>query len=224
VSPVDNPPIDRAQLARDAVRHAVRAAGHGHLLLSDAELDASLQAALAGRHRRAPVWVFAYGSLVWSPLLQAAKRLPARVHGWHRGFYLRSMINRGTPDQPGLVMALDRGGACAGIAMQLRRATQAEDLTLLWRREMITGAYQPRWVQARTATGTVQALAFVMDRAHPSYAGRLDDDTILETVRRARGHFGPCSEYLLETASSLERHGIADARLTRLARRLGGGE
>lgn len=218
------PPIDRAQLARDTVRQAVRAAGHGHLLLSDSELDASLHAALAGRDRRAPVWVFGYGSLVWSPLLHAARRLPARVHGWHRGFYLRSMINRGTPEQPGLVLALDRGGACGGIAMQLRRATQAEDLTLLWRREMITGAYLPRWVRARTAAGTVDALAFVMDRAHPSYAGRLDDDTILATVRRARGHFGACSEYLLETAASLRHHGIADPRLARLARRLVDGD
>lgn len=218
------PPIDRAQLARDAVRQAVRAAGHGHLLLSDAELQASLQAALAGRDRRAPVWVFGYGSLVWSPLLHAAKRLPARVHGWHRGFYLRSMINRGTPEQPGLVLALDRGGTCGGIAMRLQRATQSEDLKLLWRREMITGAYQPRWVRARTATGTVEALAFVVERAHPSYAGRLDEDTILATVRSARGHFGACSDYLLETAASLAHHGITDPRLARLARRLTGGE
>jgi cation transport protein ChaC len=208
--------IDREQLVADAVRRAVRAAGHGHLLLSDAQLEA----ALAGRDRRAPVWVFGYGSLVWSPLLHAARRLPARVHGWHRGFYLRSTINRGTPGRPGLVLALNRGGACGGIAMQLRRSAQAEDLALLWRREMVTGAYRPQWVRAHTATGVVEAIAFVVERSHPSYAGRLDDDAILALVRRARGHFGPCSEYLLETAASLEHHGIADARLSRLARRL----
>lgn len=216
-------PIDREQLAADAVRQAVRAAGHGHLLLSDAQLDASREAALAGRNRRGAIWVFGYGSLVWSPMLHAARRLPARVHGWHRGFYLRSAINRGTPDRPGLVLALDRGGACGGIAMQLRRTTQQEDLELLWRREMVTGAYRPQWVRAHTAAGVVQALAFVMERSHPSYAGRLDDDAILDMVRHARGHFGTCSEYLLETAASLERHGIADARLSRLARRLASG-
>ncbi len=213
-------PIDREQLAADAVRQAVRAAGHGHLLLSDAQLEASRGAALAGRDPRESVWVFGYGSLVWSPMLRAARRLPARVHGWHRGFYLRSSINRGTPEQPGLVLALDRGGACGGIAMRLQRATRDDDLALLWRREMVTGAYRPQWVRAHTSAGVVDALAFVVERSHPSYAGRLDDDAILALVRHARGHFGPCSEYLLETAASLERHGIADARLSRLARRL----
>lgn len=215
--------IDRDQLEADAVRRAVRAEGHGHLLLSDAQLEASREAALAGRDPRDAVWVFGYGSLVWNPMLHVARRLPARVHGWHRGFYLRSMINRGTPQQPGLVLALDRGGACGGIAMRLRRTTLAEDLALLWRREMVTGAYQPRWVRAHSAEGIVEALAFVVERSHPSYAGRLDDDAILAMVTRARGHFGACSDYLCETAASLECNGVPDARLTRLARRLAEG-
>ncbi len=214
------PGVDRNKLKEDGVRRAVREAGLGHLLVSDDELDASRRRVFADHPADAPVWIFAYGSLMWSPLMQFAERRRARVHGWHRGFYLWSKINRGTPEDPGLVLGLDRGGMCEGIACRLDPATAAEDIELLWRREMISGTYVPRWMRAHTDDGPVRAVAFVVNRAMPTYAGRLDDDTIIEVAIRARGHYGPCRDYLVETAQSLEKVGMADARLSRLAARL----
>jgi len=212
--------VDRNKLKEDGVRHAVRAAGLGHLLVSDDELDASRHRIFANHPADAPVWIFAYGSLMWSPLMHFAERRRARVHGWHRGFYLWSMINRGTPEAPGLVLALDRGGACEGIACRLDPATASEDIELLWRREMIAGTYVPRWMHVRTAEGPVRAVAFVVNRERSTYAGRLDDDTIVDVALRARGHYGPCRDYLVETAQSLEKMGMTDARLSRLAARM----
>lgn len=212
--------VDRTFLEADGVRHAVRQAGYGHLLLSDEAMAHSLARILAGRDDDAPVWVFAYGSLMWSPLMRFAERRVARVRGYHRGFYLWSRINRGSPEQPGLVLGLDRGGCCSGLAFRLDEAAAAEELALLWRREMVLGTYHPRWVSAQTTAGPVRAVAFVVDRSKPGYAGRLSDEQILAAVVKARGHFGACADYLLNTANALERFGIADRRLSRLARLL----
>jgi len=214
--------VDRNKLKEDGVRRAVREAGLGHLLVSDEALDASRHRTFADHPADAPVWIFAYGSLMWSPLMQFAERRRARVHGWHRGVYLWSMINRGTPETPGLVLGLDRGGTCEGIACRLDPATAVEDIELLWRREMIAGTYVPRWMRAHTNDGPVRAVAFVVDRGKPTYAGRLDDDTIVDVALRAGGHYGRCRDYLVETAQSLEQVGMADARLSRLASRLQG--
>jgi glutathione-specific gamma-glutamylcyclotransferase len=212
--------VERSVLEQDGIRRAVRDAGHGSLLLSDEDLDRSLKAALAERTTGDPVWVFGYGSLIWNPLFAFAERRVARVRGYHRGFYLWSKINRGSPQRPGLVLGLDRGGSCGGIAYRLHPAAVAEEFKLLWRREMLDGTYSARWVNADTSSGSVNALTFVANRQAPEYTGRLSDENIVKTALRAHGHFGSCADYLLETATSLEHHGISDQRMRRLARLL----
>jgi glutathione-specific gamma-glutamylcyclotransferase len=209
--------IDRLFLQRDGVRKAVHAAGYGHLLLSDEALAQSLARTLAARIDDRPVWVFGYGSLVWNPTFHFSERRVARLRGYHRGFYLWSRINRGSPQVPGLVLGLDRGGSCAGIAYHLDAATLEEELGLIWRREMLLGTYMPRWVSVRSGTDQLRAITFVVDRSKPGYAGRLSDEQIVATVLKAHGHFGACADYLLHTAAGLEQHGIADRRLSRLA-------
>ncbi|MEO8009481.1 MAG: gamma-glutamylcyclotransferase, partial [Betaproteobacteria bacterium] len=102
--------VDRSVLEKDGVRQAVRNAGYGHLLMSDEDVAASLAAILATHPKGKPIWVFGYGSLIWSPLMEFAERRPARIHGYHRGFYLWSKVNRGSPEEPGLVLGLDAGG------------------------------------------------------------------------------------------------------------------
>lgn len=216
--------VDRAFLAKDGVRNAVRAAGHSHLLMPDEEVARSLAQTMASHPRGAPVWVFGYGSLMWNPLMEHAERQPARVHGWHRGFYVWSKVNRGTPEVPGLVLALDAGGSCHGIAYRLQDTTQDEDLLLLWRREMVGGTYRPRWLQADINGRTVRAIAFVVDRRRPGYTGRLSDESIVEIAGKAVGHYGSCADYLRHTASALEHLGLPDRRLSRLAKLLGAGE
>jgi cation transport protein ChaC len=212
--------IERTILEQDGIRTAVRDAGHGAMLLSEAELEASLSTALIERNSDAPVWVFGYGSLIWNPLMRFAERRLAKVRGYHRGFYLWSKINRGSPDRPGLVLALDRGGSCCGVAYRLHADHVMEEFKLLWRREMLAAAYLPRWVDAHTDSGTVNAITFVIDRATPGYTGRLSDEDIVTTALGAHGHYGSCADYLLQTATSLEQHGISDQRMRRLARLL----
>lgn len=210
--------VDRSVLEKDGVRQAVRDSGYGHLLLSDEDMAKSLDKTLAQHRRGDPVWIFGYGSLVWNPLMDFAERCPARVRGYHRGFYLWSRINRGSPENPGLVLGLDRGGSCQGIAYRLHDDRLANELGLLWRREMIIGTYQPRWVEADLGSRTVRAIAFVVDRAKPNYAGRLEDAVIVSTALKAHGHYGSCADYLVQTAASLEAAGIADRRMSRLAK------
>jgi len=214
------PHIQRSTLEQDGIRAALRKAGHGGLLLPEAELEKSLNAALGGRSTDAPVWVFGYGSLVWNPMMRFAERRVAKVRGYHRGFYLWSKVNRGSPERPGLVLGLDRGGSCGGVAYRLHADHVLEEFKLLWRREMLTGAYAARWVEAHTNSGLVNALTFVVDRVTPGYTGRLSDENIVNIIVDAHGHYGSCADYLLETAMSLEHHGISDQRMRRLARLL----
>ncbi len=190
------------------------------MLRSEEELEHSLKKSLAQRNSDGPVWVFGYGSLIWNPLMRFAERRLAKVRGYHRGFYLWSKINRGSPERPGLVLALDRGGSCGGVAYRLHADHVAEEFKLLWRREMIAAAYLPRWVDAHTDSGVVKALTFVIDRNTPGYTGRLNDEDIIATALGAHGHYGSCADYLLQTAISLEQHGISDQRMRRLARLL----
>ena len=190
------------------------------MLLSEAAIEESLNRALAARNSDEPVWVFGYGSLIWNPLMRFAERRVAKVRGYHRGFYLWSKINRGSPEKPGLVLALDRGGSCGGVAYRLHPEHVMEEFKLLWRREMLAPAYFARWVDAHTGSGVVEALTFVVDRSTGEYAGRLSDDDIVSIALGAHGHFGSCADYLLDTAMSLEQHGISDQRMRRLARLL----
>lgn len=212
--------VDRSYLQKDGVRNAVRESGHGHLLLPDEEVADSLAMTMATHPQGEPVWVFGYGSLVWNPLMEYAERRPARVRGYHRGFYVWSKVNRGSPEVPGLVLALDNGGSCQGVAYRLHAETLADDLALLWRREMVAGTYMPRWVRAETGAGRVRAIAFVVNRTRPGYTGRLSEEQIVTIASRAVGHYGSCADYLMQTAASLEAQGIADPRLNRLARLL----
>ncbi|HZP89249.1 MAG TPA: gamma-glutamylcyclotransferase [Burkholderiales bacterium] len=212
--------VGRDVLVEDGVRNAVRAAGRGHLLLSDEALAQSISELLAARDPQQPVWIFAYGSLIWNPTFHFTQRIVARLSGYHRGFYLWSRVNRGTPEVPGLVLGLDRGGSCIGFAYRLDESTLADEMNLIWRREMIAGTYCPRWMKLQTPQGVRRAIAFIVDRSKPGYAGRMSDERILEVIGRAHGHYGSCRDYLLSTAASLAEHGIEDRKLTQLAKML----
>jgi cation transport protein ChaC len=169
-------------------------------------------------------WVFGYASLIWRPEFDAAEHRSARVHGWHRALRMRSRVNRGTPEQPGLVFAMLPGGACRGVVYRMRRETADEELERLWAREMPTGVYDPRLLPCRTPQGTVKALAFTLSRRSEACLPPLPDDEILHILRHARGHFGSTLDYLAETALALRERGVQDReieRLMALARRHG---
>ena len=162
------------------------------------------------------LWVFGYASLIWRPEFDAAEHRPARVHGWHRAFQMRSRVNRGSPEQPGLVYALVSGGTCRGMVYRIARHRADEELPRLWLREMPNGVYDPRWVRCQTAGGDVMALAFTLSRKSPNFTGRIDDAQMLHILRHAQGRYGSTLDYLVRTAEALNQHRMCDRESQRL--------
>ena len=212
--------LTRADLEKDLLRETFRREHPGVPVLSDAEQEASLREILDGHEPGADVWLFGYGSLVWNPIVHHRERRVARLHGFHRSFCLWSHVNRGSMQKPGLVLALDSGGSCRGVAFRIAAHQAAEELRLLWRREMVLGAYTPRWAVVEAGDETLRAIAFFVNREHASYAGKLPLETVIKTLVSARGQLGTPAEYLLETVRGLVEHGVRDPYLLELRRRV----
>jgi glutathione-specific gamma-glutamylcyclotransferase len=171
------------------------------------------------------LWVFGYGSLMWRPGFDFAERVAARVTGLHRSLCVYSWVHRGTQQHPGLVLGLDRGGACHGVAFRVAAPNRAAVISYLRAREQVTHVYRES-LRGAMLLGKperrVEALCYVVDRSHPQYAGRLTIDQQLHHIRRAHGQSGPNGEYVLSTVAALEALGCRDAELHALAERLRG--
>jgi glutathione-specific gamma-glutamylcyclotransferase len=185
-------------------------------LMSDADLNASISRALRSWDGSSDLWLFAYGSLIWSPQVRFEEQRVGTVHGYHRRFCLWSRINRGTPERPGLVLGLDRGGCCGGLAYRIAADNVRAELHELWEREMLLGSYHPTWVNFRAGGKALRTLAFVVNRGASGYTGRLPENAMLEALQTACGRYGSCADYLLRTADSLRTLGIADRQMQRL--------
>ena len=162
------------------------------------------------------LWVFGYASLIWRPEFESVERRPAAVYGWHRALEMRSRINRGTPERPGLVFALVSGGSCRGMVYRIAQEHGRRELERMWAREMPTGVYDPKWLACHTAQGPVRALGFALSRNSPSHTGPVDDAQLLDILRGASGRYGRTLDYLMDTAASLRAHGIRDTGIERL--------
>jgi len=173
-----------------------------------------ISAALEGR---GDLWVFGYGSLMWDPGFRHAESHPAVVHGYHRRFCVYSYSYRGTRARPGLVLGLDRGGACKGIVYRVPRRHAKATLAYLWRRELDGGVYRFRKLRVRLARRTVQAYSCVVDRAHPGYAAELSIHETARLICQGIGRRGHCVHYLENTVRHIEALGLTDGALHRLA-------
>src|SRR5436190_4015943 len=176
-------------------------------------------------HAPEDLWVFGYGSLIWRPGFAFAERGPARVVGLHRSLCVYSFDHRGTPERPGLVLGLDRGGTCRGIAYRVAAKERAATLSYLRGREQTTAVYRELvrgvWLEGQPDR-RVEALCYAVDRGHPQYAGRLSHDRQLHIVRQGHGRSGNNRDYVIETAKALETLNIIDHDLHVLAERLKG--
>jgi glutathione-specific gamma-glutamylcyclotransferase len=223
VPPDPHVSITRAGLLDGSMLAAARLAmPPDTVLVSDAEIEADLDAALARHIPGEDVWLFGYGSLMWNPAIEFAERRAGMVRGWHRRFCLWLHVGRGSPDNPGLMLALDRGGRCVGMLFRIPASDARAELLLAWRRELFTGAYLSRWVTAVTDDGPVRAVTFVANRAHPRYAGRLSEPAVAERLASATGSLGSCATYLAETLGALQALGLRDRPLERLQRMVDG--
>lgn len=164
-------------------------------------------------------WVFAYGSLIWRPETAFEEKRVATARGWHRRFCLGwDHRYRGSPETPGLMMALDRGGQCRGVVYRLPEAELDAELHKLIRREMsmVPSAFPWRWIDVSTSEGPLRVLTFAMDRNSPRYIAGLSDDELADVLATACGHRGSMVEYLFSTVSILDSLGIRDRNLWRL--------
>jgi len=214
--------LSRRDLEEGRMREVyIEALAEGHAL-TDEQLSETLTKTLNAKPTGAGWWVFAYGSLLWNPLFPFAESRRASVHGLHRRFCLLSLASRGTPHAPGLVLGLDRGGSCRGVVYRLPAPLAMDEFHLLWRREMVTGAYSPRWLHVDCDGRPQIALGFVVRRDHSQYTRKLTIDEQAEVIARASGAFGSSADYLERTRVSLATHGIVDLYLERLASRVAG--
>jgi glutathione-specific gamma-glutamylcyclotransferase len=172
------------------------------------------------------LWVFGYGSLMWRPGFPYLERVPARLIGLHRALCVYSFVHRGTPEKPGLVLGLDRGGACRGIAYRVAAVDRGPTIAYLREREQVTSVYletSRRITLASRPPRDVTALVFLVDRSHPQYAGRLDLERQVHLVRQGHGRSGANRDYVLSTVAEIEAQDCHDAGLHAIAERLKGG-
>jgi glutathione-specific gamma-glutamylcyclotransferase len=167
------------------------------------------------------LWVFGYGSLMWRPGFSYARRSKALLRGWRRSLCVYSHVYRGSPERPGLVLGLDRGGACPGVAFEVDAALRETTIRYLRERELATAVYLERVTPVTLESGDrVLALTYVADRLHDQYAGRLDREAMLEYVRAGKGKSGDNVEYILETNDHLLALGVRDRDLEWLSAKL----
>jgi glutathione-specific gamma-glutamylcyclotransferase len=174
-------------------------------------------------HDSKDLWVFAYGSLMWRPGFAYLERVPARLIGLHRALCVFSFVHRGTPERPGLVLGLDRGGMCRGIAYRIAATARADTLYYLRTREQVTSVYveSTRSIELEEPMQRrVRAVCYIVDRSHVQYAGRLTPAESLHHVRQGHGVSGANRDYVLETVRSLEALGYRESDLHLLAERL----
>ncbi|HVY07426.1 MAG TPA: gamma-glutamylcyclotransferase [Burkholderiales bacterium] len=171
------------------------------------------------------LWVFGYGSLIWRPGFDFIERRNARLVGAHRALCVYSYVHRGTPQHPGLVFGLDRGGSCRGIAFRVKASERAATIDYLRGREQVTLVYREAWRSVwldDDPKDRVEALCYIVDRGHRQYAGRLTIDQQLHLVRQGHGQSGQNRDYVLDAVKTFEALGYREPDLHLLAERLKG--
>jgi cation transport protein ChaC len=185
--------------------------------LSDDWRKASLDGFMADIAPDQNIWLFAYGSLIWNPCFDHDRACPGVLQGYRRKFSIWTASARGTPERPGLGLALEPGdGTCKGQLFRIERKNRDAGLWAIWQREMATGIYHALWLPVQTESGPVRAICFVADPTHPQYAGVFSARETANIIARATGEFGSCADYLRETVAALAAVGHEDPELEAL--------
>lgn len=172
---------------------------------------------------RSAFWLFAYGSLMWEPNFPFTDQRRGLLKGYHRALCVYSWVYRGTEEKPGLVFGLEEGGTVEGIAFQIASEHAEDVFARVYEREMVTAVYKPVWAKCDLSNDhadAVTALAFVAEHSNQQYAGDRSDAETIELVRQGHGKAGPCTEYVMNTASHLRDLGIHDDALERIVEKL----
>ena len=167
-------------------------------------------------------WVFAYGSLMWHADFPHAEARPAKLYGYHRALCLWSFDYRGTREKPGLVLGLDRGGSCRGMAFRIEAKDRDAAMAHLMARETAKGEYHLRWLTlfVEGSPAPITGAAFVVNHANEHYAGPQTPDEAARLVAQGHGRRGPCADYLRNTVTHLQEMGIRDRALERVLKKV----
>ncbi|MBF0279723.1 MAG: gamma-glutamylcyclotransferase [SAR324 cluster bacterium] len=168
----------------------------------------------------APTWIFGYGSLMWNPEINYTRSLVGTLQGFQRKFCFWSVLGRGTPENPGLMMGLWQGGECTGALFCLPRSTEREELDKLVYRECRWGVYIPRWLPVKTEESDVTALVFTVDRTHPVMVGDLPENEVVHYLATAEGSRGSSRDYLFNTLEEMKKLGIFDEPIEKLGEKV----
>jgi glutathione-specific gamma-glutamylcyclotransferase len=210
--------LTRDQLVDGTIRSTL--AMPDDLAWTDADLERSLNETLALRSSGA-VWVFAYGSLIWDPLITSDAHHNATLDGWHRSFCIRSISARGSQSKPGRVLALEAGGQVQGVAFRVPDHLIVDELRLLWAREMGSGVYRPIWTRATLDNGeTVEAITFIANPHQVLYEQDSSAQRVAEVAASAVGVFGPNAEYVYALDRALATRNLNDSYVIEVVRRL----
>jgi len=212
--------LTRDSILSGKIHEIVREEDSSMRLLTEEERKESLLSMFSDRKIDQDVWVFGYGSLIWNPAIHFERKDIMTIYGFHRKFCLKTYLGRGNKEAPGLVLALDHGGSCRGIAFKIPAKTAAHELEIIWRREMLSGSYIPKWLNGKIKGISVKALGFVINKQEDRYIGDLTDIETAALISKASGFLGTCSEYLINTSEHLEDLGIPDNKLSNLVKLL----
>lgn len=164
------------------------------------------------------IYIFAYGSLLWNPTVDYEDEFLAKVYGFHRSFCMKTNLGRGSFKNPGLMLGLDKGGSCQGSAFKLRNSEAIKNIDILFRREMVTGAYKPKLLKTILVNGRkVLSLAFTVDKKHKNYFQDKEIQTKAKMISNAHGFLGSCEEYFQNTLESLSELNIVDSEMTAIS-------
>ena len=210
--------LNRDMLLNGTVQKQARMRdGSNSTILTTAQLQDSRRQFITDDYAGDDIWVFGYGSLIWNPLIDFEERRDGTAFGYHKRFCLKTQIGRGTPECPGLVLALDYGGSVKGQLFRISALKAARELDVLWKREMLNASYIPKWISCVSDGQRIKALGFVIRHDSPAFTERMTDDEVADIISQATGFLGPCSDYLFETEKALLAQGIKDPYLKRLS-------
>ncbi|MDC1427153.1 gamma-glutamylcyclotransferase [Rhodospirillaceae bacterium] len=212
--------LTRDSILSGKIHEIVKAEDSSMRLLTEEERRESLLSMFSDRKINQDVWIFGYGSLIWNPAIHFERKDIMTIYGFHRKFCLKTYLGRGNKEAPGLVLGLDHGGSCRGIAFKIPAKIAAHELEIIWRREMLSGSYIPRWLNGKINGISVKALGFVVNKQEDRYVGDLTDVETATLISKASGFLGTCADYLINTSEHLEDLGIPDKKLSHLVKLL----
>ena len=211
--------LNRQNIKDDKLREIARKYGFGDKLLDDKTLLNSRRKLIPDNFKD-DVWLFGYGSLIWNPVVKPIEKRNVQIFGYRRKYCLKSEMGRGSKEYPGLVLGLNSGGSTLGQAIKINTTSAPLELDLIWRREMITGAYIPKILKGYTVKGEINMIAFVINKSHENYLCSISEAKTALMISNAQGYLGTACEYLNKTCESLKNLGLRDSYLERLQKRI----